>query len=324
MPADRDGKAPPEPGLPIELEEHYDSVVRALMRGSLVPVLGAGANLCGRPPDAGFERGRYLPNGHELAQELARAFRYPKDEALELVRVSQYAYLLDGSGPLHDALHDVFDADYPPTPLHEFLANLPRMLREAESLRRFPLIMTTNYDDSLERAFDAAQEPFDLVSYIAQGDDRGKFRHRPPGERSHVIDDPSRDLDVSVDRRTVILKIHGLVDRTSPRVEDSYVITEDHYIDYLSWTNLETFVPVKLLEQLKYSNFLFLGYSMRDWNLRAILNRLWAERDGKTYTSWAVQLAPDRIERESWRRRDVKIFDVALDRYLDELRARLA
>ena len=308
----------------VDLEEHYDAVVRTLRRGNLVPVLGAGANLCGRPTNAPFEEGRYLPSSHELAEKLARDFGYPPGDPIELVRVSQYASLVEGSGPLYNTLHEIFDADYPPTPLHTFLAAVPQRLRAAGTSNKHLLVMTTNYDDSLERAFNAAGEEFDLVSYVAQGEDHGKFRHWPPGEPARVIEEPERYLAVSPERRSVILKIHGLVDRTNPRPRDSYVITEDHYIEYLSWTDLATFLPVKLLEHLTYSHFLFLGYSMRDWNLRAILNRLWSERDGQTYVSWAIQVDPDRIERESWRRRDVKIYDIPLERYVQRLDDRLS
>jgi SIR2-like protein len=309
----------------LELEEHYHAVVRALKHGNLVPVLGAGANLCGRPTDASFETGRYLPSGNELAERLAQDFNYPSGDPLELVRVSQYASLVSGSQALYDTLHEIFDADYPPTPLHTFLAGIPQRLREADALKKYPLVMTTNYDDSLERAFRDAGEEFDLVSYVAEGKGHGRFRHWAPGEPPCLIDEPESYLKVSPDRRSVILKIHGLVDRrTNPRPEDSYVITEDHYIEYLSWTDLTTFLPVKLLEHLTYSAFLFLGYSMRDWNLRAILNRLWNERDGGTYNSWAVQVDPDRIERKSWEKRDVQIFDIPLDHYVQKLDAQLS
>ena len=39
----------------------------------------------------------------------------------------------------------------------------------------------------------------------------------------------------------MILKIHGAIDRAGPEAEwDSYVITEDHYIDYLTRTEIRT------------------------------------------------------------------------------------
>jgi hypothetical protein len=50
--------------------------------------------------------------------------------------------------------------------------------------------VTTNYDDSLERAFEEAGEAYDLVAYIADGEDRGRFLHRVQGEESVVINRP--------------------------------------------------------------------------------------------------------------------------------------
>jgi hypothetical protein len=36
-------------------------------------------------------------------------------------------------GPLYQELHHVFDADYPPSPIHELLASLPGRLKLSES-----------------------------------------------------------------------------------------------------------------------------------------------------------------------------------------------
>ena len=44
----------------------------------------------------------------------------------------------------------------------------------------------------------------------------------------------------------MILKIHGAVDRPNAR-RDSYVITEDHYIDYLTKTDIGQLIPAELL-----------------------------------------------------------------------------
>jgi hypothetical protein len=127
----------------------------------------------------------------------------------------------------------------------------------------------------------------------------------------------------------VILKIHGLVDRKTPeRQWDSFVITEDHYIEYLTRTDISKFLPPKLIDRFKRSNFLFLGYSLRDWNLRAILQRIWQEQRGQGYTNWAVLLDPEKIDKESWEKRNVQVVEIPLDRYVsrlgDTLRRRLA
>ena len=51
----------------------------SLLDCSVVPVLGAGANLCDRDQGADWHphQQEYLPNGRELAEHLARLFDYP-------------------------------------------------------------------------------------------------------------------------------------------------------------------------------------------------------------------------------------------------------
>ena len=172
------------------MPDHSRRVIKAMAEGRVVPLLGAGVNLFGRPPNTTWRRGEHLPNGAELAAYLAERFDYPTDHAAELVRVSEYAYVMTGSGPLYESLHEIFDADYPVCPVHRVLAALPRRLEETSEGRRCQLIVTTNYDDALERAFREADEPFDLISYMADGEQRGKFVHWPPDGEPTLIERP--------------------------------------------------------------------------------------------------------------------------------------
>jgi hypothetical protein len=299
--------------------------MRAVLEGRVVALLGAGANLCGRPPDVGWEHGRYLPSGAELASHLAARFDYPDGDLHDLVRISEYAYVMTGSGPLYDQLHEVFDADYAIGPLHRFFAALPGRLEAAGRRRTCPLIVTTNYDDALERAFGEAGEQFDVVSYMADGEHRGKFVHWAPGAEAVVVERPNEYRATRPDERAVILKMHGAVDRTDPDAPwDSYVITEDHYIEYLAQTDIANLVPVTLAAKLRRSHFLFLGYSMRDWNLRVILNRIWGAQE-LDLKSWAIQREPEdptakKIEETLWSARgDVDLLYVPLREYVARL-----
>jgi hypothetical protein len=297
------------------LDAHYKLVTKAIADGKVVPLLGAGVNMCGRPPGVSWERGRRLPSGWELTEHLANTFPYPASEKQDLDRVSQYITITSGSGPLYDELHTIFDADYPLTPLHQFFAGLPATLRAKGYRSCYQLIVTTNYDDVLERAFKAVGEPYELVSYIADGEGRGKFLHWPAdGGEAQLIERPNEYRGLSLDQRTVILKIHGAVDRTNPE-RDSYVITEDHYIDYLARMDLSNLVPVTLAAKLRKSHSLFMGYSLRDYNLRVVLRRIWGEQKF-SYKSWAIQLNPSQYEQESWRTRDVDILNVRLEEYI--------
>ena len=122
-------------------------------------------------------------------------------------------------------------------------------------------------------------------------------------------------------KRPLILKIHGTVDRDDSE-QDSYVITEDHYIEYLTRTDISNLMPSALVAKLKKSHFLFLGYSLRDWNLRAILRRIWDEQK-LNCKSWAIQLNPDSLDEEFWTDRDVDIFNIRLEEYITTLHERM-
>jgi hypothetical protein len=305
-------------------DSHYQLVGSEVLAGRVVPFLGAGVNLCGRPEELTWRPGQFdwLPSGRELSSYLASMFDYEGRNEDDLLRVSTYVTLTVGAWPLYEELRRLFDGDYPPTALHRFLASVPSITSRHGDPPAYQLIVTTTFDDMLERAFRDAGEPFDVVRYDAEGEYRGKFLHYPHNGTPQVISDPSRYFDVSTDERTVILKVFGGVDRTDP-TRDSFVITEDHYIDYLVHTGLSMPFPVTLVEQLRRSHCLFLGYSLRDWNLRVILKRIWGEAEMRS-RSWAVQRNPDPIDVGLWHARDVQIFDTPLEDYLNRLHEALA
>jgi hypothetical protein len=307
--------------MPDELGHVYDLIVRRLLRGKVVPVLGAGVNLSERPPEVSWQLGRYLPSGQELATELARYIGNVPIDSYDLARVSQYVAAMEGEGSLYDELHNVFDADYPPTYFHRFLARLARRARETKDVRECMLIVTTNYDDSLERAFADEGEPYELVTYIAEGKDRGRFRHITAEGKPTVIRRPNEYVDLRLDQRTVIAKIHGAVDRVHGA--DSFVITEDHYIDYITRADIAGLFPVTLAAKLRTSHFLFLGYSLRDWNFRVMLYRLWGEQEGKKFKSWAIQDDPNPIDLAAWDERGVDILPVRVENFVAAVEERL-
>lgn len=304
-----------QPSAPRRSEgaDRYGDVVKALTGGRLVPVLGAGVNLGGD--------GRALPGLAEVAAYLAGCFDCPPGHDRDLARVSEYVALTKGVGPLYDELHALYDRDYEPGPAHRLLANAASRLRERGL--PCPLIVSTNFDVALERAFSEAEEEFDVVSYIALGRHRGKFLHVSAAGDAVVVDVPNAYTLISLDERTVILKIHGQVDRQPERQWESFVVSEDDHIDYLAQAEISSLVPVTLVAKLRRSHFLFLGYPLRDWGLRVFLHRVFG-REQLTYRSWAVEREPEAVARELWAQRGIEVFDVPLDEYVQELDWRLA
>jgi DNA-binding SARP family transcriptional activator len=302
-------EAAPPPAL---VDDHFADVVKALLAGRLVPVLGGGVNVSAD--------GDALPGPSELAGHLAGCFDCPPEHARDLASVAEYVALTKGVGPLYDELHTLFERDYTPGPVHRLLAETAGELREGGAPRQ--LIVTTNFDEALERAFREAGEEFDVVSYLALGRHRGKFLHLAPNGQATLVDVPNAYAELSPEQRTVILKIYGRIDRQPEREWESFVVSEDDHIDYLAQAEISTVIPVTLAAKLRRSHFLFLGYPLNEWSLRVFLHRVWG-REKVGYRSWAIGPRPDAIERELWRQRGIDIFDVPLEEYVADLRARL-
>jgi len=294
-----------------ELVPPYPFIRAKLEEGRVIPFLGSGASLGGRGPDAVWSKRQpiYLPTATELANHLAQMTQFPPDESPELTKVAQYFDVVIGRDPLNSELHTIFAHDYPMTVLHEYLASISAPL----------LIVTTNYDDLIERAFRAKGRAFDLVIH-AMGSDRADsvFWWRHDATAPQLV--PPNELDIHLDQVTVIYKMHGSVDRQDLE-RDSYIITEDDYVDFLTRMASKTAIPAIFAEPFQSRHFLFLGYGLRDWNLRVVLNKIekdWPRR--RDIKSWAIQHQPAAIEQRFWSNRRVEIYDLTIDEFVDVLK----
>ena len=256
--------------------------------GSVVAILGSGANAVDR--DAPWEQGAgSLPDTAELARHLALRFRVGS-ETDDLARVSQHVSLTEGRVDLYRTLRELLvKADHAPSSVHRFVARVPGRLREL-GRESYQLVVTTNYDTALERAFDAVHEPYDLAVFVATGEHRGRFVHvpwwDPEGRGARPITVPNEYVDLPIDEdgeleRTVIVKLHGGPANlgpsgpTAPRQLRRHRGRLHRLPDAESG---ESLIPLQILDKIRESHFLFLGYRMRDWNLRVFLQRVWGEQ----------------------------------------------
>jgi DNA-binding SARP family transcriptional activator len=272
----------------VEVESE---ILRALLSGRVVPVLGlSGADL--------------------LEERLGTAFDVPGSARGGLGRVTQYVAAMQGLGPLHDELHSICCSGGTPGPVHHLLARMPELLRERGV--PYQLIVTTAYDHAVEQAFAEAGEELDVVTFVASGPMRGRFIHTAPGGEARVVDVPNAYAELSLERRSVLLRLRGIADPSPERAWDSLVVTEDDHIEYPGSGELEGAIPVTLSARLRRSHLLFLGYDLADWNLRLVVSRLRGGRPAP-YASWAVRATPSALELAFWRRLDVQAIE------LDEL-----
>ncbi|MFB2769014.1 SIR2 family protein [Pelatocladus sp. BLCC-F211] len=210
---------------------------------------------------------------------------------------------------LHNKLSSIFrKKDYKFNPLQKSLADLVLKIKERINTdpdweNPYQVIATTTYDWGLELAFESNEQDIDVLSYIAHGEVRGKFkyiRYRIPEKydqskkeysqnelNSRVLNTSNKDsiIDslkeikfkktVGLDR-PIIIKLYG---GTLYKLEnqDSFFIPEIHHNNYLrdskdAHLKLREILPSKLIMHWNNSQILFIGYSANDPDLRAILD----------------------------------------------------
>ena len=329
------------PRLPI----HYKLVKQAIIKGQLIPFFGEGINSCEHSVEnSEWQPGLYPPSDNDLAEYLVKQFGTPlipatvqcpnygklleKEEAgklrpyeafacplfanqklvgerKELPYLAKYVDLIFGSLGLYTELHEIFDQDYQPNQLHKLFAQLPHIMQQKGYPLPYPLIVTANYDDTLERAFHEIQQPFDLVYYIAKGEHQGKFMHQPYAGKCKVIDIPNTYEEFPIGKHPIILKLYGAVDRATGE-EDNFVITEDHYMDYLNKLN----IPISLVDLMRKNHVLFLGFDQSKWKHRLIFRRIWQDKLLDKSKSWVVREKPGKLETKIWGKSQVDIIEI--------------
>lgn len=305
--------------VPPPTEDHYLEVIEEMIHGVVVPWLGDCVR--GAPPDSRF-----------LAEQLADAFKELALQSSDLAEIAQSIRTMKGKTRLQTKLRDLIVEHSEPVAVHRFLAAFPGLLRRRGLAVPGQLIISTNYDRALEHAFEAVNEPFDYAIYMPS---TRRFVHFPWGEsdeepRSIEIKDPANYDDFPMDdafelERTVIVKLHGAPNFWEGKQEwpDDYVVTEDQYIDYLPTDAIEDYLPRQLLEKLKGSRCLFLGYALREWSTRVLLRRIW---QGMQFSesSWAIEDYPDDLEMRTWRAfAGIELLAAHPSEYIAELRATL-
>src|SRR5436305_5306804 len=141
-------------------EPPHQLIWRQLRAGKLIPFLGAGAWLCSRPVMEGGKDVRwtegdgFLPSGPELADWLAKQCSFPELSDADFSKIASYYEIRARRKLLVQELRGIFGREYRHGSIHDFLAAAPVPL----------LIVTTNYDDLIERAFQARERPYHLVT----------------------------------------------------------------------------------------------------------------------------------------------------------------
>jgi len=273
---------------PVEwTETEWTNLLRSIKLKLCAPFIGSGASA------------EVLPTGKTLAKEWAVEHGYPfADRNLE--KVAQYIAVQEGGPVPKQKIIERFL----PIKAPSFAADPFEPHRVMAELG-LPLYITTNYDDFMYRALQYVLSP-DVVK-----------RDLCPWHLAGDIKAPQPEVQQGTPESPLVFHLHGRLE-----VVDSIVITEDDYLDFMvnarrvttSDTSLLV-LPPKIDELLTQTSLLFVGYGLRDWNLRVLLRALVENVDRSTkWMGVSVQLEPGESEVDETNLDEAVLF---LERYFD-------
>ncbi len=234
-------------------DEDWGLILRRIRSENCIPFLGAGASL-------GFGAGPGLPTASQLAASLAKGCNYPCPNPSDLLRVAQYYEIVNDPHDLRTTIRDIIlKSGARPSVVHSTLAAMP-----------FRIVLTTNFDKLMERAFEDAGKAPQAAYYERYGD-----RQEPA---KPTLQEP------------LVYKLHGTIDKL-----DSMVVTENDIVEFAACL---MFADPPLPEVVKGlfadDSLLFIGYGLKDWNVRVMLRafreKRWVRTPGTA--SFAVQRRP--------------------------------
>jgi hypothetical protein len=220
---------------------------------------------------------------------------------LDLARVALHLWFENDVRTVLQRLGEVLrDTERQPSPLLQTLASLP-----------IPLLITTNYDNLMERAL-------------------GTRRHRVLVQPPRGFPDGKHwtDLEQSLPATDdlILYKIHGsLRDPMDESCPSEVIITEEDYIDFLTVVRKDVGgIPSYIRGLIKQSTLLFLGYSLEDWDFRTIFKGLVEpQKRAERNRGFAFQKDPPDFWVQFWEKKDVTIYNVDLYEFAEELQVRM-
>ncbi|MEW8681556.1 MAG: SIR2 family protein [Candidatus Thiodiazotropha endolucinida] len=297
-------------------------ISRSIERGRTLFFLGAGASLAGVP-----KRSR-VPGGYKLAERLkVHLGTLPSGppDTPSLSQVAMYYEQLVQRNNLLTTIHDEFKKSKTARSLpyaHSLIAKVAKMTGKKQ------IVLTTNYDHYMERAFKLNGIPYISVSHITNPNHACHTQLSIFDETNNNYLMPSSEFDMkNCFNKSVIYKIHGNLPEPASMDQDQVVLSE---IDYYNFSAVHMRqMPRSIISKIKSQDVLYLGYSLIDWNFRLFLYAAMSNEDKNLLSNssgtanWAVSKNFDWFEDIFWEKFHVKTFGEDLEVVIPKMASKL-
>lgn len=229
-------------------------------------------------------KGHTIPGTEQLGKAIADSFLGPGVTDLDFVQICDYAATAKSGRELQRFIHDTL------TPFQ------PARFHKKISTFHWAGMATTNFDLVVERAYE--QEPARLQ------------RLRP------LVKDTPDFMDAMEKGDLLYLKLHGCV-TAFEQLNPGMVYSTERILRHKEGRAAQF---SQLLEWAKVKTLIFAGYSLRDYNLRLLLDEIIKDGDARP-RHYIVKKGVLEVERQYWQERRFTLIDSTFEAFIDELDA---
>lgn len=269
--------------------------------------------------------GRLPATSHEQIEMLKRLAKITRvgDPADRLTAITSYYENKYTRGSLWTNLRRVISDKNKVTPTHKLLAAAARQHFKQPYGWQDYLILTTNYDCLMEEALEKAEVDY-VVLTTRKKDQRVLVRFSPRIKDAANLANansgkyPNNLSLMKPKSMVVIYKLHGCLNPALNETDDGVVISDNDYVDYISQMNsLHGSIPAYVNALMQNKAFLFLGYSLNDWNVRSVFETMRKKR-GEDFTDqdYSVMSYVGPFEKLFFQRNSITILNTDLNSYV--------
>jgi len=259
-------------GNQIDLQILLNEIAEKVKKGECILFLGAGVHA----PPSGTDKYEYRESDRPLTSvELSKKIagrcgfekKFPNEPEISLQRTSLCFEMTPALGrkALIDEIKKAVHVEKKPSPCLDMLAEMP-----------FRIIVSTNYDHLFETSLQKFHKDYKRIVYEPESHHKTEDIYgEPPAPESPLV-----------------YKMHGDIDKA-----ESIVITDEDYITFIQrMSENDAFHPIP--ETVRFCmqkwSILFIGYSLRDYNLRLLFRTLrWKIDPANFPPSFSVDKNPD-------------------------------
>ena len=288
----------------------YAALAERISKGEVALFLGS---------DIAQEYGDKAKSEQQLATELAQQAKY-ENFGGSLSSIAEYLRLgvEVGSSGLWSKLESAIAHEQVDTALYPLLARIDAPL----------ILISSAYDDSLERCFQASGKPYVELSSIVCRTDEYDIGHVIASYSDHSVKDrPYLNEQLSTLKLyeqgySIIYKIRGSCTSGSNNElkRDALTVAESDYFTFAR--HAEEIIPSYLTGLLRGRGFLFIGLNPDSWEQRLLVNALLSKRTHASDDCYTVGVSRDLLEAAYWKKQRVHHYDVnlpELDEHIEEV-----